>query len=88
MHIDAVELLLKNHITRKEEYTKLYTELMSVPPLGDGCKNYLMGIKLWLLTSPSRSWEELAWGLYRSHLDRALEEIKRQHIVLAPGNIF
>ena len=40
----------------------------------------MFGIKLWLLTGPMRSWTELAWGLYRSHLDNALKQARLESL--------
>ena len=59
------------HTFREEDYKALYWELHSIPPPQCGSKYNMSGIKLWLLTSPLRSWMELAWGLYRSYPDNA-----------------
>ena len=59
----------------EEDYKVLYRELYSIPPPTPGSHS-MFGIKLWLLTSPMRSWTELAWGLYRSHLDNALKQTR------------
>ena len=69
---------------RQEDYEILYRELHSVPPPKDGAYS-MLGIKLWLLTSPMRSWMELAWGLYRSCLDDALKQA-RHEIIKEEGN--
>ena len=48
------------------DYEGLCRELHSIPPPPSGGSYGMLGVKLWLLTSPMRSWMELAWGLYRS----------------------
>ena len=60
----------------QEDYETFYRELHSIPPPPNGGSYGVLGIKLWLLTSPMRSWTELAWGLYRSHLDTALKQAR------------
>ena len=73
-----VEMVLQSNL-RQEDYKVLYRELYSIPPPTHGSHS-MLGIKLWLLTSPMRSWMELAWGLYRSHLDNALKQARLQII--------
>ena len=73
-----VEMVLQSNLGQ-EDYKVLYRELYSIPPPTHGSHS-LLGIKLWLLTSPMRSWMELAWGLYRSHLDNALKQARLQII--------
>ena len=73
-----VEMLLQMSL-KQEDYKALYRELYSIPPPEVG-SNSMLGIKLWLLTSPLRSWMELAWGLYRSHLDKALKQARHEVI--------
>ena len=70
-----VETFIQENLTQKD-YEKLYRELRSIPPPPKGGPYGISGIKLWLLTSPMRSWTELAWGLYRSHLDTALKQAR------------
>ena len=69
-----VEMILQSNLG-EEDYKVLYRELYSIPPPTHGSHS-MFGIKLWLLTSPTRSWTELAWGLYRSHLDNALKQAR------------
>ena len=73
-----VEMVLQCNLGQ-EDYKVLYRELYSIPPPTHGSHS-MLGIKLWLLTSPMRSWMELAWGLYRSHLDNALKQARLQII--------
>ena len=73
-----VEMVLQSNLGQ-EDYKVLYRELYSIPPPTHGSHS-MLGIKLWLLTSPMRSWMELAWGLYRSHLDNALKQARLQII--------
>ena len=73
-----VEMILQNNL-QQDDYKVLYQQLYSVPPREVG-SNCMLGIKLWLLTSPLRSWMELAWGLYRSHLDKALKQARHEII--------
>ena len=73
-----VEMVLQSNLGQ-EDYKVLYRELYSIPPPTNGSHS-MLGIKLWLLTSPMRSWMELAWGLYRSHLDNALKQARLQII--------
>ena len=73
-----VEMVLQSNLGQ-EDYKVLYRELYSIPPPTHGSHS-MLGIKLWLLTSPMRSWMELAWGLYRSHLDNALKQARFQII--------
>ena len=73
-----VEMVLQSNLGQ-EDYKILYRELYSIPPPTHGSHS-MLGIKLWLLTSPMRSWMELAWGLYRSHLDNALKQARLQII--------
>ena len=60
----------------QEDYKALYRELHCIPPPKHGSYS-MLGIKLWLLTSPMRSWTEIAWGLYRSCLDNADKALKQ-----------
>ena len=62
---------------REEDFKVLYRELHSIPPPKYGSYS-MSGITLWLLTSPTRSWTELAWGLYRSCLDNALKQARHE----------
>ena len=74
-----MEMLLQKNLQQKD-YEILYRELHSIPPPKHGC-HFTLGIKLWLLTSPMRSWMELAWGLYRSCLnnaDKALRQARHE----------
>ena len=73
-----VEMVLQSNLGQ-EDYKVLYRELYSIPPPTHGSHS-MLGIKLWFLTSPMRSWMELAWGLYRSHLDNALKQARLQII--------
>ena len=73
-----VEMVLQSNLGQ-EDYKVLYRELYSIPPPTHGSHS-MLGIKLWFLTSPMRSWMELAWGLYRSHLDSALKQARLQII--------
>ena len=69
-----MEKILQNFTGK--EYEVLCRELYSIPPPKHGSYS-MLGIKLWLLTSPMRSWMELAWGLYRSCLDNADKALKQ-----------
>ena len=69
-----MEIILQSNLG-EEDYKVLYRELYSIPPPKHGSHS-MFGIKLWLLTGPMRSWTELAWGLYRSHLDNALKQAR------------
>ena len=71
-----VKKILQSNL-REEDYKVLYRELYSIPPPKHGSQS-MFGIKLWLLTGPMRSWTELAWGLYRSHLDNALKQARHE----------
>ena len=73
-----VEMVLQSNLGQ-ENYKVLYRELYSIPPPTHGSHS-MLGIKLWFLTSPMRSWMDLAWGLYRSHLDNALKQARLQII--------
>ena len=78
-----VETFIRENLAEKD-YEILYRELHSIPPPADGGSYSISGMQLWLLTSPMRSWTELAWGLYRSHLDTALKKA-RHEILLDEG---
>ena len=71
-------MLLQNNLEQKD-YEPLYRELHSIPPPKYGSYS-MSGIQLWLLTSPMRTWTELAWGLYRSCLDNALKQARHEII--------
>ena len=77
-----MENLIKKYLEKKD-YEVLCRELHNIPPPQDGPYS-ILGIRLWLLTSPMRSWTELGWGLYRSCLDNALKEA-RDEIIIAEG---
>ena len=79
-----LEMVLQSNL-RQEDFKVLYRELYSIPPPTHGSHS-MLGIKLWLLTSPMRSWMELAWGLYRSHLDNALKQARLQ-VIEGDGSI-
>ena len=70
-----VEAFIQKNLTQ-EDYEILYRELHSIPPPPNGGSYGISGIQLWLLTGSMRSWTELAWGLYRSHLDNALKQAR------------
>ena len=46
----------------------------------------LSGVKIWLLTNPSASWQVFAMALYASRLDGALKEVKRLNLLPHAGN--
>ena len=68
-------MVLQNNNLEQEDFEALYRELHSIPPPKYGSYS-MSGMQLWLLTSPMRTWTELAWGLYRSCLDSALKEAR------------
>ena len=74
-----METFIQENLAEKE-YEILYRELHSIPPPPDGGSYSISGIQLWLLTSPMRSWMELAWGLYRGRLDNALKQARLEII--------
>ena len=80
-----MENVLIDNLT-KEDFEVLYRQLHSIPP-PEGGSYGVLGIKLWLLTSPMRSWMELAWGLYRSCRDNTDEALKqaRKEIIQDEG---
>ena len=47
----------------------------------------LSGVKIWLLTNPSASWQVFAMALYVSRLDGALKEVKRLNLLPQKGKI-
>ena len=71
-----METILQNNL-QQDNYKVLYQQLYSIPPREVG-SNCMLGLKLWLLTSPRRTWMELAWGLYRGHLDKALKQARHE----------
>ena len=65
----------------------LHRELR-VPPrktAEDDCT--LSGVKIWLLTNPSASWQVFAMALYVSRLDGALKELKNLNLLPHKGKI-
>ena len=80
-----VENVLSAEGNDGEKFAIFCQELHSIPPPNDGRYN-MMGIKLWILTSPLRTWVDLAWALYRSCMDTALKEAK-QNITVEEGEI-
>ena len=44
------------------------------------------GVKVWLLTNPSASWQVFAMALYASRLDGVLKEVKRLDLLPNTGN--
>ena len=74
-----VEMVLQNNNLGQKDFETLCRELHSIPPPKYGSYS-MSGIQLWLLTSPMRTWTELAWGLYRSCLDSALKEARLEII--------
>ena len=81
-----MEMILETNLIQQKDYEVLCWELHSIPPPKHGSYS-MLGIKLWLLTSPMRSWMELAWGLYRSCLHNADNALKqaRQEIIEEEG---
>jgi hypothetical protein len=75
LSISKVEMVLQSNLGQ-EDYKALYRELHCIPPPKHGSYS-MLGIKFWLLTSPMRSWTEIAWGLYRSCLDNADKALKQ-----------
>ena len=64
----------------------LHRELR-VPPretAEDNCT--ISGVKIWLLTNRSASWQVFAMALYASRLDGALKELKRLNLLPDTGN--
>ena len=69
-----------------DNFQSLCLELHSVPPPPRSVSYSKAGVMLWLLTSPLRTWMDLAWGLYRSHQDPALKKAK-SHITVSDGKL-
>ena len=80
-----VEMVLHHNLGQKD-FETLCRELRSIPPPKYGSYS-MSGIQLWLLTSPMRTWTELAWGLYRSYLDNALKQARFEIIKEEGKNI-
>ena len=57
-------------------FKTLCLELRSIPPPPNNSSYSKEGIMLWLLISSQRTWMDLAWGLYNTHQDLALERAK------------
>jgi len=47
----------------------------------------LSGVKIWLLTNPSASWQVFAMALYASRLDGAMKELKRLNLLPQKGKV-
>ena len=82
-HIEVENIFHDKNI----DFDKLCKKLLSIPPPGGSLRQYsMMGIKLWLLTSPKRTWVNFSWGLYMSHMDDALK-IAKPNIIIEGGKI-
>ena len=45
----------------------------------------LSGVKLWILTEPSASWQSFAMSLYSAELDTALQKAKAKNLLTPKG---
>ena len=78
LNVYTLKTLLEKHSIN---YASLNAELR-IPLLLKGGSSSMIGVKLWLLTNPScsKSWTDFAVALYNSHMDDALNELKKNYI--------
>ena len=76
LNVYTLKTLLEKHSIN---YASLNAELRVPLLLKEGSSN-MVGVKLWLLTNPSCSWTDFAVALYNSHMDDALNELKKNYI--------
>ena len=60
---------------------------LGVPPRDAGKEGHpLTGVKFWMLSNPTSSWQKFAAALYSSGLDEALRKLKDLRVLPAQGN--
>ena len=84
LNMKTIEACLEDNVALHMWQT-LDTEL-NVPPRQINEKSpTLPGVKLWLLTEPSASWQNFAMALYSATLDNALRKLKAMNLLSSKG---